>query len=247
MRTKSVTYQIEPQALTLAGVAHRCARETELFFQRQAYDPEYCFELFRRAIVDRNERAWELVYTQYRPLVARWVERHLAFPTSGEEAQYFVNRAFERMWVALTPDKFSQFSDLKSLLRYLQMCAHSAILDQTRVAEQSAVGGQADVASVESSGDGPSLEDQALARVCQQEFWEEINARLKDEKERRVVHASFVLALRPREIYDQHKGTFRDVKEIYRIKENVLARLGRDAELKRLLSEDTGETGLSPV
>jgi hypothetical protein len=26
------------------------------------------FELFRRAIKDRNERAWELVYHQYRPL-----------------------------------------------------------------------------------------------------------------------------------------------------------------------------------
>ncbi len=96
--------------LTLAGIAHRCAQETELFFQRQSYDPQYCFELFRRAIMDRNQRAWELVYAQYRSLVAGWVERNSAFRSSGEETQFFVNRAFEKMWVALTPAKFKQFS-----------------------------------------------------------------------------------------------------------------------------------------
>ena len=64
METKLVTYQIDLQDLTLAGVAHRCARETELFFQRQSYDPRYCCELFRRAIVDRDQGTWELVYAQ---------------------------------------------------------------------------------------------------------------------------------------------------------------------------------------
>ena len=135
-----MSHQTELQLLTLAGIAHRCAQETELFFQRQRYDPRYCFELFRRAIVHCNQRAWEIAYAQYRSLVAGWVERHSAFSTSGEEVQHFVNRAFEKMWVALTPDKFNNFSDLKSLLRYLQMCVHSVILDQVRVAEKSSVG-----------------------------------------------------------------------------------------------------------
>lgn len=93
--------------LTLTGVAHRCSQETDLFFQQRSYDPQFCFELLRRAIVHCNERAWELAYDQYRSQVIGWVARHSAFPTSGEEVQYFVNRAFEKMWVALTPDKFS--------------------------------------------------------------------------------------------------------------------------------------------
>jgi hypothetical protein len=64
-----------------------------------------------------------------------------------------------------------------------------------------------------------------------QEFWEEVDARLRDEKERRVVYGSFVLALKPRELCAQFPETFCDVNQVYRIKENVLARLRRDTEL----------------
>jgi DNA-directed RNA polymerase specialized sigma24 family protein len=242
-----MTHLPDLRLLTLAGIAHRCAQETELFFHRQRYDPRYCFELFRRAIMERSQRAWELVYAQYRPLVTGWVERHSAFPTSGEEAQYFVNRAFEKMWAALSPGKLSHFSDLKSLLRYLQMCVHSVVLDQVRVAEQSIVGSQSEMLSAASKAQGPTVEDQALAQVHQEKFWEEIGTRLHSEKERRVVYGSFVLALKPREIYARYRETFRDVNEVYRVKENVLARLGRDPALKESLGEDTGKTGLPPV
>ena len=237
-----MNYQTDLQALTLAGIAHRCARETERFFQRQSYDPHYCFELWSRAIVERDQPAWEHIYNQYCPLVAGWVEDHQAFPNSGEEVQYFVNRAFERVWSALTPSKFGQFRDLRSVLRYMKMCVHSVILDEVRRAEQAVVGAQADVASVNGRANGPTVEDQALRRLGQEEFWGKIEARLRGEKERLVVYCSFVLALKPREIYAQYPEMFRDVNEVYRIKENLLARLARDPELKKLVGEDAGKT-----
>ena len=53
-----------------------------------------------------------------------------------EEPQYFANRAFEKMWGVLSPQKFGQFPNLKSLLRYLQMCVHSVIVDYARRGEQ---------------------------------------------------------------------------------------------------------------
>jgi len=232
-----MTYQAAFQLLTLSSIAQRCARETELFFQRQSYDPWYCFELFRRAIVDRSQPAWEHVYGQYQGLVTGWVQRHAAFPVSGEEPDYFVNRAFEKMWAAITPDRFDRFPDLKSLLRYLQMCVHSAILDLARSAEQSTVGIREETAAVANQAEGAGVDDQAMARVYQQELWRAINARLHDEKEQRVLYGSFVLALKPREIYTHFSGTFRDVDEVYRVKENLLARLRRDAELRKLLAE----------
>jgi hypothetical protein len=74
--------------------------------------------------------------------------------------------------------------------------------------------------------------------VHRQEFWREINARVRDEKEHRVVYGSFVLALKPRELYAQFRETFRDVNDVYRVKENVLARLRRDAELREFLGQD---------
>jgi DNA-directed RNA polymerase specialized sigma24 family protein len=233
-----MSHQTDLRLLTLAGIAHRCARETELFFQRQSYDPRYCFELFRRAIVELSQRAWEFAYAQYHPLVAGWVERHSAFPDSGEEVQYFVNRAFEKMWAALTPDKFSRFPNLKSLLRYLKMCVHSVILDQVRVAEKSVVGIQAESLAARNSAGDPMVENQALSRMDRQEFWDEIQARLRNEKERLVVYGSFVLALKPRELYSHFQEMFCDITEVYRVKENVLGRLRRDTDLKKLHGQD---------
>lgn len=230
--------QADLQLLTLTSIAHRCARETELFFQRQSDDTRYCFELFRRAIVELCQRAWEFVYDQYHPLVAGWVERHSAFPDSGEEVQYFVNRAFEKMWAALTPEKFGRFPNLKSLLRYLKMCVHSVILDQVRKAERSAVDMEAESLAAENGSNAPNVESQTLARMQRQEFWDEIQVRLRNEKERLVVYGSFVLALKPRELYSHSQEMFRDVAEVYRVKENVLARLRRDADLKKLLGQD---------
>ena len=229
--------QTDVRLLTLAGVAHRCARETRLFFQNQRSDPRYCFELFRRAIAERDERAWELVYAQYCPLVGGWVKRHSALPDSGEESQYFVNRAFEKMWGALTPEKFGHFVNLRSLLRYLQMCVHSVILDQVRLAERSVVDVQPEALAAGRTTGAPIVEDLALERLHRQEFWRAIDGRLCDEQERRVVYGSFVLALKPRDLYAQFGDTFRDVREVYRVKERVLARLRRDAELEEIFRD----------
>jgi hypothetical protein len=223
--------------LSLSSIAYFCARETDAFFGRRPHDPRFCFELFRRAIVERNEQAWRVVYDQYRPLVARWTERHSAFASSGEEVQFIVNGAFDRMWSALTPDRFHGFSDLRSLLRYLQMCVHSIILDLVRRTQLPLIslnhtGSNLAQISLHDSGSRP--ED----GIYRQEFWQAIQARLKDEQELRVVYASFVLGLKPREICARYEDLFTEVRQVYRVKENVLARLRRDPELHRALVGD---------
>ena len=124
------------QSLSLSGVQHRCAEESERFFQRRNYDPRFCFELFRRALLEHDQRAWETIHHQYHPLVMSWVQRHGLLQALDEEADYFANRAFEKMWAAFSPQKFHQFPDLKSILRYLQMCVHSVIVDYARGSEQ---------------------------------------------------------------------------------------------------------------
>ncbi len=222
---------------TLADLAHRCAQETQRFFEGQSYDPRYCFELFRLAIVERNQPAWEVIHAQYQSLVAGWVRQHRGFEASGEEAQYFVNRAFEKIWVALTPDKFGRFSDLGPLLRYLKMCVHSVIVDHNRSVDQANRYAVSEESDIERRAQDPTIEDRALDRVHGRQFWEWINARLHDEKERHVVYGSFVLGLKPRQIHDLFPETFQDVAEVHRVKQNVLARLRRDPEFQKLLDE----------
>lgn len=221
-------------SLPLAALAQQCATESDHFFHRREHDPRYCFELFRRAVVDRNERAWALLCHNYRPLVSGWVRRNRAFASSGEEIDYFVNGAFAKMWSAISPEKFESFDNLKSLLRYLQLCVSSVIMDHARSAEYHEM--LEDLPPGVEESDAEAVEDVALSRTHRQEFWQIIGQRLNDDKERLVLHYSFVVGFKPGQIYDERADLFEDVREIYRIKENVLARLRRDSALQELLT-----------
>lgn len=230
--------------LTLSGLRHRCAVESDRFFNRQEHDPRYCFELFRRAINDHNQQAWQFIYEQYRPLVISWVERHSLFPATEEETQYFVNRAFEKMWSAITPAKFERFTNLKSVLSYLQMCVHSALVDYLRGREQAMLIDQENLARIPDD-QASRVEHQVSQQVDSQALWRWLDERLKNEKERRVVYGTFTLAMKPRELYAHYPETFRDVQEVYRVKENIMARLRRDDELKQRLASGSLDAGES--
>ena len=226
----------DPRTLGLSSLAHRCAQETDLFIRREAYDPAFCFELFRRTIVTGDQKAHERLYIQYQSLVAGWVERHPSYLGTGEEVQYFVNRAFEKLWRALTPAKFSQFNDLKALLAYLKMCTHSAIVDFSRAHQPSVSdeepGEELIAAGPDSGGD---VEDNAVQQAQRADFWRLIDERISGEKERAVIYGSFVLAMKPAELHTQYAHLFSDVKDVYRTKQNVIERLRRDETLLNFL------------
>jgi hypothetical protein len=223
------------QHMEVDELAHRCAQETEHYFNQESHDSSYCFELFRRAIQESNQTAWEMICAQYQPLVTGWVKKHRGFETTGEEIEYFVNGAFGKIAATLSPVKFDGFPNIGSLLRYLKMCVHSVIVDYNRAVEQARLYPLED-ASEEASTE-PATEDQALDRSHDQALWEWIDSWLDDEKERRVIYGLFVLALKPQELFHHFQSLFLEVDEIYRIKQNVIARLRRDPEFRKFLGE----------
>ena len=224
--------------LAITDLSQRCSQESDRFFSRQDYDPSYCFELFRRAILHRNEYAWELLYRQYERLVLHWVERNTLVAAADEDSVYFANRAFEKMWRGLTPEKFADFADLKSVLRYLQMCTYSVIVDYMRHKEQMVLQAQVnepDLTGME--GSGTAVERTILTHERRADFWRWLNEQLTDDQEYKVIHSSFVLDLKPREIAEQFPESFTDVREIYRIKEKVMSRLRSQAELADFIGD----------
>ena len=231
----------DPQHLTLEEIAQRCAQETKRYRQGESYDPQYCFELFRRAILERDQSAWEMIYVQYQWLVEGWVKRHSTFEASGEESQYFVNRAFEKIWATLSREQFGRVLNLPALLGYLKTCVNSVIVDHNRMAGQASLYASVEEPSAPIAEDGPyspAIEEQVFDRTFRQAFWDWINSRLHNETERQVVYGSFILGLKPRELYDQFRNMFSEVDEVYRIKQNVLARLGRDPEFRKFIGGD---------
>jgi hypothetical protein len=227
-----------PEYLNLTDLADICAQETEFFFQHRDHDTRYCFELFRRAVRENDQTAWTLIYKQYQSLVTGWVKQHRGFEMSGEEEQFFVGGAFAKISNILTSEKLDKFSDLQSLLYYLKMCLHSVITDHNRTLSGASQQVSFDDLQVEIKAAGPVPEEQVLDRLHNRELWVWISERLNDDKERLVIQGVFVLALKPSELCDHYGNIFTEVEEVYRIKQNVLARLRRDGEFRRFLGID---------
>ena len=225
------------QKLSLADVSRQCAEESERFFRRLTNDARFCFELFRRAMVEHNARAWDLVYAQYSALVGGWVHRHPAFASAGEEADYFLNRAFEKLHLALTPEKFNRLPDLKAVLRYLQMCVHSALVDHARRLGPASHETPLDELESASQPQASPVEALVLNANGRQALWDWLAPRLHTEQERQVIYGCFVLDLKPREIHQTFKGVFSSVGEVYRVKQNLLERLRRDPESAQFLED----------
>jgi hypothetical protein len=219
--------------LDVDRLADECAEQTARFFSRTQHNTDYCFELFRRAIVSCNSFAWEKIYIIYQPLVASWVSRHSGMGIVGEEIDYFVNGAFDKMWSAMNVEKFSQFQDLASLLRYLQTCVHSVVVDHTR-------SNQIGTTNLENWSnlappDSPLIEQYVTDKLERLRLWQMIFRLLKDEKELVVLRCSFVYDLKPSEVYAAYPELFKSLEELYRVKRNLLNRLRRNPTIRQFL------------
>lgn len=234
-----MNFGINLKQLTLSDLVKRCAEETDRFRMRQNNDSRFCFEIFRRAISEQDQYAWDMLCRQYKPLVADWwVKPSRGFKASGEDLDEIVNRIFEKFWSALTPEKFNKFSDLKPLLNYLKLCVESVIIDHNRKIEPPNQYPDDDESVIWGKDFRPAPEEELLDAENRKTFWEWIDARLHDEKERLVVYGSFDLDLKPQEICGKFQDMFPDVDEVYTIKQNVIARLRRDPDFRKFLGRN---------
>jgi DNA-directed RNA polymerase specialized sigma24 family protein len=217
------------QTASLQSLAENCAQQTQLFYHNAESDTRFCFELFRRALLEKCQEAWTFIYEVYSEQIVRWVHRHPGFSATGEPDDVFVNRALEKFWQAVSPERFANFPDLTHLLRYLQMCVHSVICDFMRSYDEAAQ--SVELSRAENSAGGPPVEDLVQARHQAMDLWKRVCGCLRDQKEVLVAYDSFVLDLKPAEIHERYPLNFESVREVYRIKENVLERLRRDPGL----------------
>jgi hypothetical protein len=216
--------------LSLDSLADQCGQQTSRFYQGRESDTRYCFEIFRRAIIEADQLAWGLIPQLYGDQVARWVRRHPAFHSTGEDEDFFINCALEKLWQAVPAGRFGHFPDLRHLLSYLQLCVYSVITDHVRAGVQAAL--ELDFEQVEATAAPEEpLEDQVADRCGALELWNMVADRLRDSKEVEVAYEAFVLDIKPADIWERHPERYKSAKEIYRIKENIVDRLRRDHEL----------------
>jgi DNA-directed RNA polymerase specialized sigma24 family protein len=217
--------------MSVAELARSCREETSKFVNGRGWTDAYCYELFRRAVVCRDALAWDGVVAQYRGIVLAYVRQHPARALVREEEEFWVNRTFQRFWLALGADRFGRFPDLASLLKYLKLCAHSVFVDQLR--------SQRSTVPLEEvppqAGKFEDAELLAVDRVASSELWEAVKRTLPEESERLVAYLSLARDWKPSEIHARHTDRYPSVTDVYRIKRTVLERLRRSPEIREFL------------
>lgn len=218
--------------LTFRALAHRAQVERHRFNNHQPYNQQYSYEIFRRAIVERDEESWADVYASYGPIVYGWILRNSAFPLTGERTDVLTNMVFVRFWRAVTASNFADFPTLPALLGYLRRCTECVVIDSARSYQRMRTL-PTDVSETIPADELP--EKETIDRMLRHDLWETISRLLCCEAERIVIHCAFCEGMKPREIQAAYPHLFADVTSVYSLKRNVLERLSRNSELRRLI------------
>lgn len=207
-----------------AELAQNCRQENTHGGERRTSHGGACFELFRRAVVDRCQEAWTAVYVQYQNLVRHWVGGH------APDDDDLIQCAFEKFLHALNPETFARFSGVESLLAYLRRCARSVHIDRGRKACREQL--WLEVWQEEHLSQPPGQEQAALDRITTEQCVQYILECLQDDQERLVVYLSFEIGLKPAEIARRHPAQFPTAHDVSRIKERIVGRLANDPALR---------------
>ena len=235
MKNKSLT------SLSLEEIAKKCKQEDDHFRNGRKSDPRYCYELFRKAFLDKSQTAWNYIYDQYYSQMLRWIRGQKGVATCGEDAEYFVNRGFEKFWLQVRKKDFvNSFPHLGGVLKYLHMCLVGEYIDYLRKhknllsqeVELSPEVNQEGISSKEAMPEATIVKNDEIER-----FMEWINENLKNEKEQIVFERAFHYGQAASEIFSLHQNLFSDVKEVYQVKENLLRRIRRKVKKQEALQE----------
>ena len=201
----------------------------------------FCFELFRRALVDDDQSCWDAIYGQYQNLIHGWILK----VTSGhyavgimtiEDIGQDARRAFKRSYTA---EKLALADGVGSVLKYLK----STVISATQLAQQKAskellqdewVSEVVDMHRGESP-EHQSPESAVLGAMESDALWQVIDDACHDEREQLVARLSFVSNLTPRRMMALHPDVFDDEESIYKLRKNLVKRLRRNAQLLELL------------
>lgn len=215
--------------LPLDEIIQGCVQEASR--QDRTNETGYCFELFRRALEQQDEDAWEAIQHQYNRLVLQWCYAFESDLTQGE-GEDMAREALERFWRTLRSASISErFDHVGALLKYLNQCVISTILDHRRQEERKRrlmERMKFFEAPVQFSA---SPEREALERIVHEEQFQRIRGwiqnNITDAKEQLVLQDSFEHDMKPSEIAQRHPDMFPDVQTVRQIKERILKRLRR--------------------
>jgi hypothetical protein len=207
-----------PDQMSLSALADRCMSEINNYRRGEPSNDQYSLEIFRRAMLERDNAAWALLEDCFKDFLLSSFHRHSRSGAASrlDSPENYVARAFARFWLATVHNPQLEFTTLAAALHYLQACLNSTIVDALRAHSRAK-----EVALPE-----PAVEDHDDGR----DPWDAIRRILPGERERRLAYLLYHCNLKPREIVRFCPQEFHEVKEIHRLRRNIVERVQRDVD-----------------
>jgi hypothetical protein len=196
-------------------------------------DEQREYALFRRAICDGDNTAWNVLVEHYHDTVRAWVRTSRSYRDTGDE-EMLVSEAFERFWFALRPERFVAFPSMKYLLGYLRSCANTCVLDHTRSRFRRphlSLDCLLETTGYEGPGSANSVEDDVSSTQAACQLWSRIEEALLDPHDRLLVLLSVVAGFTPATIQAKHPDIYPSVADVYQRKQRIKGRLRRLANV----------------
>ena len=213
--------------LSIAALVAGCLREISNYRRGEAYSETYGLELLRRATTQGDSEAWTGVQHCFHEVVRGWLRRHPSRETAYrlESEENYIAQAFERFWQATALNQCVEFSTLATALQYLRASLNGTILDTLRAYSR--------VREIPLPEPGEPGEPQIEEYTDSSEVWELLQTMLPDKREQRIAYLLFHCGLKPREIMRFCPQEFQNIREIYRLRRNIMERLLRNADQLR--------------
>lgn len=223
----SAISELSPHAMSVTELADRCMSEVNNYRNGEPSDDQYGVELFRRALMQRDALAWEIVQQRFNELMLQWMRSHPMRKVAGrlDSEENYVAQAFTRFWQSTAVNQKIEFRSLAAVLRYLRATLNGTIHDTLRT--------YARAREMPLPEFGEIGELIAIEHDDGRELWEVIKSLLPDKRQQRVAYLLFHCCLKPREIVHYCSEEFSDVQEIYRLRRNIFERLLRNANYIR--------------
>lgn len=224
----------------LHKLAQHCAEETQNYRNRQPHNPDYCFELMRRALEEQQEDSLIYVYNTYMPLARTWVHRHPSFKLTRETADFFASVALSNFYYAVRGAKFKDFDTLAKLLSYLKSCVNTAILQSTR--------NQPLMVSLQDDDRNQSKNIRLIKKIIDEELRDLLRSLFNNEKDLRLVEDYYIHRLKPRDIAKLSPELWENARRVSIDLQRIRRILFRNFKLRRYLglsadmdAEDEGD------
>jgi hypothetical protein len=213
----TVPGELTINTMNITTLKDKCKKEINQFQSGKLDTDRYCTELLRRATVQGDQDAWNIVQQLLGEIVRGWIDRHpqKEMARDLESEEIYVTQAFTLFKQTIIQQQVN-FTGLTDILCYLRASLNGTILDRLRAFSRPQMS--------PFEGLDNAMQSEAT-NSANNALWEMLKNYLPSAREQQLGYLLFHCGLSPKDIVILFPQEFQDVREISRLRCFIIERL----------------------